>query len=226
MIGTIYKITNIINNKVYIGQTTLKNPFSRINRHFYKNNKDCPRLKNAINKYGKTKFKIELICSILTNQKDLNYFEQFFIKQYNCISPNGYNLTFGGNQGGGLSEESKLKISRQKLGKPSKLKGKAKTLEHRLAMSVSRKGKPQTPARIKVLEKLHKRNPSLKERFNRTCQTGSKVLASNTKTNIEMCFYSYGQASKYLNIHESLISRVVNNKQNRTQTNGWKFYKL
>jgi hypothetical protein len=67
----IYKISNIINNKVYIGKTKKyyqNNPFGFENRFknhiicaFSKSKKnDCPKLYNAIRKYGKDNFKTEL----------------------------------------------------------------------------------------------------------------------------------------------------------------------
>lgn len=56
--GIIYKITNLVNNKVYIGQTerTLK---ERWGQHKY--SKGCKYLHNAILKYGAESFKIEEI---------------------------------------------------------------------------------------------------------------------------------------------------------------------
>ena len=55
----------------------------------------CRQLNNAINKYGSENFTIEVIkeCNIY----ELNYYEEHYIKLYNTLSPNGYNLTSGGS---------------------------------------------------------------------------------------------------------------------------------
>lgn len=93
--GFIYKTTNLINNKIYIGQKV------------YKKNNDIQspvpsylgsgiKLKSAIKKYGKKNFKREILCWCL-NQKSLDDFEKFFIKYYNSMDENiGYNLCEGG----------------------------------------------------------------------------------------------------------------------------------
>jgi len=107
--GEIYKITNIDNNMVYIGQTVShrKNklkyrPFGFIGRfkdhlsvakNLTKKHSKC-YLYNAIRSYGADKFKIELLlrCSV----EELDFFEIEKIKEFNSIYPNGYNLTIGG----------------------------------------------------------------------------------------------------------------------------------
>ena len=62
MVCSIYKITNNINEKAYIGQTW-KSLNTRISQHKSPNNKGCRKLYNALNKYGRDNFKIELITS-------------------------------------------------------------------------------------------------------------------------------------------------------------------
>lgn len=97
--GFIYKVTNTINNKVYIGKTTetvekrwkehlldSKKPY--LHRPFY----------DAIRKYGIDNFVIDIIEEVDNNL--LNQREQFWIKQYNSyigfLNSNGYNCTLGG----------------------------------------------------------------------------------------------------------------------------------
>ena len=96
MIG-IYKITNNINNKSYIGQSI--NIEKRIKEHFWKSflEKDISFtsiLHTAIRKYGKENFVIEVLeeCSL----EELDDKEKYYIKKYNTISPNGYNILSGG----------------------------------------------------------------------------------------------------------------------------------
>lgn len=84
MIG-IYKITNKINNKIYIGQSV------HIHRRFLehcRNNKTA--IDAAIAEYGKENFLFEIIeeCS----KEELNQKEQYWIQYYNSVVPYGYNV--------------------------------------------------------------------------------------------------------------------------------------
>ena len=85
MIG-IYKITNLINNQSYIGQSI--NIEQRIKQHF--RNKDKIAIDNAIQKYGKENFQWEIVeeCSL----KELNEREQYWILYYDTYRY-GYNQT-------------------------------------------------------------------------------------------------------------------------------------
>lgn len=83
----IYKITNIVNNKSYIGYT--KNPSARWKAH--KNHQGSNLIFQAIKKYGIDKFKFKIIA------KDIVENEQKYIEKYNTLAPNGYNLTEGGS---------------------------------------------------------------------------------------------------------------------------------
>lgn len=88
----IYKITNKINGKIYIGQTV--NDLSRRwSQHI-----SCAKRKdtnmsivNAIRKYGKDNFDIEEIDRA-TCLQELSIKEEFFINMLNSFSPIGYNL--------------------------------------------------------------------------------------------------------------------------------------
>lgn len=90
----IYKVTNMVNGKLYIGQTT-RTLEQRWREHCCSSSQ-CTYLHNAIVKYGKENFKIEQI-DIALDQEELDYKEQQYIKCYDTLVPNGYNLTTGGN---------------------------------------------------------------------------------------------------------------------------------
>lgn len=107
--GQIYLITNTETNKCYVGQVRShrKNkgkyrPFGyngRFNDHVSEaiNNtkkKQCTYLNNSIRKYGKEKFKVELLETCETSIIDER--EQFYVNDKNTLYPNGYNLTKGG----------------------------------------------------------------------------------------------------------------------------------
>lgn len=91
MKGIIYKITNKVNGKSYIGQTRYTLEF-RWRQHI--NKKDNTYFHNAIRKYGKDNFSIELLeeCDI----SKLNEREIFYIAKFNTFKE-GYNLTIGGD---------------------------------------------------------------------------------------------------------------------------------
>lgn len=96
MYGNIYKITNQINNKVYIGKT-LKTIEERFLEHIRDSSRSCEEkrpLYNAFKKYGINNFTISLIEKVELDQ--LSSREQYWIKKYNSYS-NGYNATIGGD---------------------------------------------------------------------------------------------------------------------------------
>lgn len=97
--GYIYKMTNKLNNKVYIGQTQTTVQ-ERVRKHFSKA-KHEPHLTGvdaAIRKYGEDNFLVETICEC--QNSELDELEKFYIAKYNSYnSPVGYNLTPGGQDG-------------------------------------------------------------------------------------------------------------------------------
>lgn len=103
----IYKITNLVNNKIYIGQTITGIDY-RWKGHLYKDG--CKFLHNAILKYGKENFKIEVIEYCEENKLDDR--EVYWISYYHSTDRNiGYNILEGGNNGRrGLYKLSKQEI--------------------------------------------------------------------------------------------------------------------
>lgn len=100
--GYIYKIYNDLNDKIYIGQTAI-DVKTRWKQHLSKtaHKEDNSIIHKAIEKYGEEHFTIEIIETIYNNnskslRKDLNKKEMSWIKQYNSISPYGYNILYGG----------------------------------------------------------------------------------------------------------------------------------
>jgi group I intron endonuclease len=106
----IYKITNTINDKIYIGQT-IRSLHFRWSQHKYATKKDVNTpLYKAIKKYGVKNFKIQEIGGA-NNQSELNYQEWLLICKLDTYWPNGYNLREGGGNRGKNSEHSKIKMS-------------------------------------------------------------------------------------------------------------------
>lgn len=104
----IYKITNNINQKVYIGQS-IRPVEDRFKRHISdaKNNILDTHFCRAIRKYGEENFSIEIIDTAQT-QHELNHKEQYWIRYYNSIM-NGYNETDAIYKSGGNTYLSKSK---------------------------------------------------------------------------------------------------------------------
>lgn len=90
MIG-IYKITNLLNRKIYIGQSI--NIQNRWEDHKYYSSNEHTALQAAFKKYGISNFSFEIIeeCS----KEELDEKEIYWIKFYDSYN-NGYNLTKGG----------------------------------------------------------------------------------------------------------------------------------
>lgn len=118
VIQGIYKITNLINNKVYIGSS--KNIYNRINRHhksYLRNNNHWNiHLQNAWNKYGGEKFKFEII-EVVDNEGSLKSREQYWMDFYKASNREyGYNIAPRADRTI-HSDETKRKMSISRRGK-------------------------------------------------------------------------------------------------------------
>ena len=118
----IYKIVNLSNNKIYVGQAVSHilnhkkyRPYGHegrfrchISEAFSTKKNQSHYLNNSIRKYGVKDFVVELIecCEI----KDADERETHYIKEFNSLYPNGYNLKNGGKVFT-HSNESKKRVS-------------------------------------------------------------------------------------------------------------------
>jgi len=161
MYGYIYKTTNIINGKIYIGQKKSETFLAE------KYLGSGVRLHSAIAHYGKENFKVEIIeeiqCSEMMDEREI-----YWINFYNSTDKNiGYNISTGGNvnkrmlgennpfYGKHHTEESKEKNAEKHRG----LKQSAETIAKRVAKN---KGKKRTEETKKILseQKLGDKNPA------------------------------------------------------------------
>lgn len=159
----IYKITNP-KGKIYIGSS--KNIKKRFNRYKKLDCKSQTKIYNSLNKYGINEHIFEIIytCDV----SELYKWERYFGEQYDVLGENGLNLKLPNTEdkpaiyseeskekmslnrkgmispmkGKNLSEYSKSKISFANKGKLSPMKGKKMSKESREKMSYSKKGKP------------------------------------------------------------------------------------
>lgn len=105
----IYRILNIENQKCYIGQTIKEHLYNRHSTNTWWKFVHG-ELKKEVKKIGKEKFIIETLE--MTNNKDeLDKLEKYYIKHFNSIYPNGYNLQTGGEDKMIIHPETKNKIA-------------------------------------------------------------------------------------------------------------------
>lgn len=185
----VYKVTNQINNKLYIGicSTTVQkrknehihNAFTKhINYVFYK----------ALRKYGKDNFLWEEIDKCDTADK-LRELEKYYIQKHNTyyLNGNGYNMTLGGDGIFGYKftkkQREKMRLSHVGYVMPTQQKQK---------ISNSNKGKSNT---IEHNEKISK---AFSKKWKLTYSDGHVEIITNLKKFCEKNQYSY--KGKYIKV--------------------------
>lgn len=224
--GKVYKITNLINGKVYIGQTT-RNIYTRFIEHCSQIHNNYA-ISNAILKYGRKNFKIEVL-ETAQSIDDLNKKEEFWIEKLNSTDKSiGYNIKLGGDNKL-LSKVTKNKISQAHLGKlkgphsnetrqkiSKALKNKPKTDEHKKKLSVVKIGKKHSEsAKIKMSKnKLGNKNAF----YNKTHSEETKLKLAQLRSipiicnETQMVFKSTKHAAEFLSCHPSSIAAVISGK--------------
>lgn len=153
----IYILANKVNGKQYVGCSS-DVPY-RVNWHLNLYSTSSPAIHKAIKKYGRDAFDVEIIPYPGISDEALNAVEIWKIKQLNTISPNGYNLTKGGegvtglNIGKKFSKEHRIKISKANSGENNPFYGKSHAPETRKKMSENSavKGKSLPPETLKKI---------------------------------------------------------------------------
>lgn len=130
----VYKITNKVTNKIYIGITN-QGSGARYRHHWYESRIGEPSpIHRSMAKYGEDNFTLEII-DFADTYDELKEKEKYWIKQYNSTDKSiGYNLTEGGDGTFGRkhSEETKEKIRQKALGRKVSEETKKKMSETRL----------------------------------------------------------------------------------------------
>lgn len=155
MIG-IYKITNLMNNKVYIGQSVdIK---SRISNHKWAlkhNRHDNVYLQCSYNKYGKQSFEFSVICEC--NEDELDRLECYYIDLYHSIDRKyGYNMETGGNKNKHPSQDVIDRMKENRQGKNAPMSGKHHSEETKEKMRQSALGRTLSDDHKKKLSESHK----------------------------------------------------------------------
>jgi group I intron endonuclease len=158
--GYIYKTTNLVNGKIYIGQRKGKFSLSYFGSGLI--------IKRALKKEGKEAFKREFIV-YASNKEQLDFLERKFIKDYRELlgRVNLYNITDGGvGFRGKHTLVSRNKISQAMKGKISPLIGRREPLEQRIKIGNKLRGiKRSLEFKIKISKTLTGIKRSLETRI-------------------------------------------------------------
>jgi len=205
--GYIYKIRNIITNKCYIGETKKSNPLLRWNEHKSKiqKNIDCPALQDAVKKYGIENFTFTVL--IICFDEDRYKYEMEYIKKYNTMVPNGYNLTPGGEGGGFYGK----KHSQETINKISQL------MKNRYSEN------PDLKNEVSIRNKIIMNNKSVKEKIKNGMKNSEKwknAVKGNkrknqteeTKTKIKEIVTTYFNNNENITKHRNIMSTVLGTK--------------
>lgn len=247
----IYKISNNINNKVYIGQT-IRPIEERFKRHINDaiNYILDTHFARAIRKYGKENFYIEEIDRA-NNQEELNLKEQYWIRYYDSIN-NGYNETdalykCGGNTYKSKSKEEMLligqKISKTKLkgGNPNSKSVKCRNVDTKEELFfdsitdckdyfgekthrfITTRVLHSTKSLYKGIWEIAYANEDYYQFERKVDKTGTILSVVNMETNSEAIFKSIRLASRELNINRIQITKHIKNNENSFVINNYKF---
>ncbi len=185
--GLIYKITNSLNGKMYIGQT-IRSAELRFKQHVMDALNPKRRhfaIHRAIQKYGAAAFKVEILLHA-SSKEALDHWEQYFIGKNNAFYE-GYNLTAQKSAGGHSIE------TRKKIGEKAKLAATWKIAT--VAASLHNTGKPcsdQTRKRIseakkgRVINSVETRAKMSLAKKGKPSPTKGKVLSLETKAKISL----------------------------------------
>ena len=179
----VYLITNTINGKRYVGQTT-KSLESRFRHHTKYGN--CRALRGAIKKYGKENFIIEAVCEPPTIEL-MNELEAECIRLYNSLVPNGYNLTEGG------------RVPRH-------------SLETRQKMRLSHLGKKWPPGTSNLGFWTPEQRNIVAERNRKIRSKLTQDQAEKIRVLYESGDYSQAYLGRLFSIHQTIVSRILLNK--------------
>ena len=208
----IYKIENLVNGKVYIGQALDFN--KRKGTHKRDSKKLNYPLYCSMRKYGIENFSFEILYHC-DNKLELNYLERYMIGYYNSTNRNiGYNIHEGGNVSPSKSPEARKKISESVMGHVGYFKGRKHTEEAKKKCSDGNKGKVRT----QEMKDAHS------EKMKGKTHIHNKERAVKIKCSNGEIYDSIWEAASKLNLNRCNISTSVNGK--RGTVGGLKFEKI
>lgn len=224
--GYIYKIQNIINNKVYIGQTqyTIEKRWKEHCYSAFELNIDYPLYK-AMRKYGSDNFIIEIIEEV--NNKLLNDKEIYWIGFYHSYAPlgQGYNATRGGE--GNSIVNTDLVISMWESGESiatisgilghdrSTIRKIVQTLPSYNEFEARRRGNNNSWKKTP-----HDNNDNIDHKF---IKSGTPVNQYDLDGNLLNTYYNTREATRQTGVSYKTICAVVNHQQKTAGGFQWKY---
>ena len=165
----IYKVTNQINQKSYVGKTELSFSKRKAN-HLSDTRRGCDfAFHRALRKYGEENFVWEIVEDNINDKELLDDKEKYYIALNESFGPKGYNMSEGGEGQTGWvpSEETRAKWSEQRKGKTPWNKG----LRTKKVLTEAEKAARKADADKRRSEALKGRTPwnaGLKNEYGRT----------------------------------------------------------
>lgn len=234
MYGIIYKVTNTINQKVYIGQT-INSLEERKYYHFYRADNE-PSIThthfiNALRKYGKNAFTWEIIDTA-ENQDELDQKEIQWIAEYNSVEF-GYNIQNGGqdykNDKFALACGSKPFLAYRANGEflGEFINKKAFSREYNIAdthISDLIKNKYNSCNGFIIIDKENFSEELLQEKIKKAKQTFRPFIALNLQTFEQTGpYYSMKECREELQLKNNHISEILSGKRKSQEGYTFKF---
>ena len=215
MVG-IYKITNIVNGRFYIGQST--HIERRFDEHMFQSASRFhnPLFKQDIEQYGKSSFRIDVICECSENE--LKILERKYIHELN---PPYNSVVFGGKRNEefclkvkektkewwlNLDDETKRKIISENLKRPP--------IGHPVSDSTKEKLRQLNLGKKQSKETIQKRVESMKKRYAVKPKDGSGSFKKVGCDVFEEPFESVKSCAKYFGVNPSTVSAALRNGHN------------
>ena len=228
MIGYIYKVVCLNNNKVYIGQTR-QSIQRRWSQHKSKAGKINTPFYNAIQKYGKKSFIVSIVKTVYSEKLEelksiLNKKEIFYTNYYKALHPEGYTLVAGGMS---LSKEASKRIG-EATAKRNKTKAhreaNSKGLKQAYKNGLDNKGivsihqwqennkESMLAIRRKAVVEAQKKANTKEAKEKRSLTSSNKYIITNPE-NIQFCVIGLNWFCKNNNLDVSTLNKVVKGKR-------------
>jgi group I intron endonuclease len=216
----IYKITNKLNGKQYVGQTktTL---YKRFASHVCAANRGSTAIiHSAIRKYGKDAFEVELLQECQSFD-ELDQAERRWIAELNTIAPNGYNVEAGGCRNrASMSEATRAKLREAAKHRSPETYAKIcyaarnRSVEWRRKLAESRKGYVPTARQLAGL--AAGRRPGVTRASVKGVDNPNAILNWDKVSQIRELYatgeYSQEQLGLRFGVHQITVSAIVRHK--------------